>query len=532
MTRKKAIDSTVSAIAVIAILILVNVLSISLFGRADLTRDKQFTLSDASKDAVRSLKTPVTVTAYFTKDLPPPYSTNARYVKDLLEEYYNASADNFRYELVDPTAEETDAEKEKKKEVKQDIFGRQVREATSMEKELQTLGIPPVQVRVNEDDKLEVKRAYMGIAVKVGDKHEVIPVVQETAQLEYDLTTLIRKLTREKAPKVALLQGHQGPSPQEGLQHMMQLLQANYDVTPLDLTQTPEIGDDVDALIVAGPVTPLTDGELHAIDAFVMSGRSAAFFVDNAKADLQEMQAQDTAPGLNALLSSYGVTVEPGLILDPHCATLNVAQQRGAMRIMQPVRYPYVPIVDQMDEENPITRGLGGMAFPFVASLTVKAPEGATATVLAQSSKDSWVMTSPYNLDPLQRWTQDMVKDQGAKAMMVTLTGTLKSPYGAAPNAAVSSRVLVAGGSAFIQDQYSGKGNEAFILNMIDWMVMDEALLAVRSRGLAAAPIGELGDHARNAVKFANILGLPFAFVAFGLVRWRMRESRRAKVTL
>jgi len=199
---------------------------------------------------------------------------------------------------------------------------------------------------------------------------------------------------------------------------------------------------------------------------------------------------------------------------------------------MQPVRYPYVPIVDQMDEENPITRGLGGMAFPFVASLTVKAPEGATATVLAQSSKDSWVMTSPYNLDPLQRWTQDMVKDQGAKAMMVTLTGTLKSPYGAAPNAAVSSRVLVAGGSAFIQDQYSGKGNEAFILNMIDWMVMDEALLAVRSRGLAAAPIGELGDHAHNAVKFANILGLPFAFVAFGLVRWRMRESRRAKVTL
>ncbi len=276
----------------------------------------------------------------------------------------------------------------------------------------------------------------------------------------------------------------------------------------------------------------MTDAELHAIDAFVMSGRSVAFFVDNAKPDLQAMQAQDTAPGLNTLLTSYGVTVEPGLILDPRCATLSVAQQRGAMRIMQPVRYPYVPIVEQLAEDNPVTRGLGGIAFPFMAALSVNAPDGTTATVLAQSSKDSWVMQSPYNLDPLQRWTQDMVKDQGAKPMMVTLTGSLKSPYGAAPNAAGSSRVLVAGGSAFVQDQYSGKANETFILNMVDWMVMDEALLAVRSRGLAAAPLGEVGDTARNAVKFANILGLPFAFVAFGLVRWRVRESRRAKVTL
>ena len=530
--KRKSIDSAVFAIAVIVILILVNVLSIGVFGRADLTRDKQFTLSDASRDTVRALKTPVTVTAYFTKDLPPPYSTNARYVKDLLEEYYNASADNFRYEFIDPMADETEADKEKKKDVKQDIFGRQVREATAMERELQSVGIPPVQVRVNEEDKLEVKRAYMGIAVKVGDKHEVIPVVQDTAKLEYDLTTLIRKVSREKAPKVALLQGHQGPSPQEGLQHMTQLLQANYDVAPLNLAQTPTIPEDVDALIVAGPMTPLADAELRAIDAFVMSGRSVAFFVDNVRPDLQTMQVQDAAPGLNPLLSAYGVTVQPGLILDPRCATLNVAQDRGAMRIMQPVRYPFVPIVEQLAEDNPVTRGLGGIAFPFVAALSVKAPEGVTATVLAESSKDAWVSQPPFNLDPLQRWTLDGVTEQGQKVMMVTLTGALTSPFGSAVNTAGSPRVLVAGGSTFIQDQYMGKANEAFILNMVDWMVMDEALLAVRSRGLAAAPIGEISNGGRNALKFANIVGVPFAFVVFGLVRWRVREGRRAKVTL
>jgi len=357
-------------------------------------------------------------------------------------------------------------------------------------------------------------------------------VVQDTATLEYELTTLIRKVTREKAPKIAILQGHGEPSPQQGLQRAAQLLAANYDATPLDLTSQPSIPEDVDALIVAGPATPLSEAELHAIDAFVMSGRSAAFLLDNTKPDLQNLQTQDTSHGLNVLLASYGATVEPGLVLDPKCATLNVAQQRGAMRIMQPVRYPYVPIVEALAPEHPISRSLGGIAFPFMAAVGLKAPAGVTATVLAQSSREAWIAEPPYDLDPLQRWTADKVKDQGAKPLIVTLTGQLKSPFGTPMNEAANARVLVAGGSLFIQDQYGSKASEAFVLNMTDWLVMDEALLAVRSRGLSPAPLAEVSDGGRNALKLANVVGLPFAFVAFGLARWRMRESRRSKVKL
>ena len=530
MARNKKVDTTVAVIAGIGALVALNVVSIALFGRLDLTRDKQFTLSDASKETVRNLSAPVTVQAYFTKDLPPPYATNARYVKDLLEEYYTAAADNFRYEFIDPMAEETDDDKEKKKDVKQDIFGRQVREATSVEKEMQTLGIPPVQVRVNEDDKLEVKRAYMGIAVRVGDKHEVIPVVSDTATLEYDLTTLIRKVARLKAPKLGIVQGHGGPTPEQGLKRVGQILQANYDVAPVDLGSG--VGDDIDALLVIGPMTAFADGELRAIDAFVMSGRSVAFMLDNVKADLQTLQVEESQTGLNALLASYGVQVEPGLVLDAHCATMNVMQQQGAMQIAHAVRYPYVPALEQLNEDSPVTRGLGGMAFPFVAALDVKTAENVKADILARSSGEAWIQTPPYNLDPLQRWTREMLKDQGAKTLMVTLTGSLKSPYGSPVNESGSPRILVAGGSMFIQDQFMGKGNEAFILNLVDWLVMDEAMLSVRSRGLAAAPLGEVSDGARSTVKLANVVGLPFLFVAFGLARWRMRENRRAKVTL
>ena len=45
-------------------------------------------LVEATKETVSRLADPVTVRAYFTKDLPPPFSTNARYVGDLLEEFF------------------------------------------------------------------------------------------------------------------------------------------------------------------------------------------------------------------------------------------------------------------------------------------------------------------------------------------------------------------------------------------------------------------------------------------------------------
>ncbi|MFY0522826.1 DUF7088 domain-containing protein [Archangium gephyra] len=72
--------------AAIGCLVLINILGLRTFGRFDATRDGLYTLAQASKDTMAGLEDPVTVTAYFTEELPPPYSSNARYVRDLLEE--------------------------------------------------------------------------------------------------------------------------------------------------------------------------------------------------------------------------------------------------------------------------------------------------------------------------------------------------------------------------------------------------------------------------------------------------------------
>lgn len=541
MSKTKAINATILTAAVLGSLVLVNIISAGLFGRLDLTRDSEFTLSDATRDTLEALRDPVTIRAYFSKDLPPPQAAHARFVKDLLEEYYAEGDGKVRYEFVDPLSEETAEDKEKKKEISRDIFGRAVREETSVEKELRELGIPPVQVRVNEGDKIEVKRAYMGISIQYGDKREVIPVVAETAGLEYDLTTLIRKISRDKAPKIALLTGHEGPDPYKDLTRLTGLLGQLYEVSHLDLTKDAKIPDDIDALLVIGPKTPLSQDEQKAIDQFVMSGRSAAFLVGPVTPDLRTLSADPADHGLKDLLATWGAKIGDGLVLDAECATITVSQQRGFMQVHQPVQYPFFPMPRSLDAKHPLTRGLAQIAFPFMSPLELALPgDGVKGDVIVRSSENAWTQPAPYNLDPFQRWTKDMMTNKGEKGLLVTLSGALPSHFAKGEGAdeslkkqAENARILVAGGHGFVLDQFMSPSNEALTLNLLDWLVQDEALLAVRTRGLAAAPFDkDLSDGTRNAARYLNIIGLPVAFVGFGLVRWRMREARRSKVSL
>ena len=42
----------------------------------------------------------------------------------------------------------------------------------------------------------------------------------------------------------------------------------------------------------------------------------------------------------------------------------------------------------------------------------------------------------------------------------------------------------------------------------------------------------ELSDGARKSVKYFNVMGVPLAFIVFGITRWRLREQKRSKISL
>src|SRR5580704_11598634 len=278
---KKTNNVVFFVVGILAILVLINLLSLKGFLRLDLTKDGKFTLSQASIDTVRNLNDTMTVSAYFTEGLPAPYAQHARYVKDLLEEYRATSKGHFAFEFSDPAGAETQEDKAKKKEMKRDIFGRLVREPTSIETELSELGLQPVEIRVIEDDQQRTKRAYMGIVIRYHEKFEVIPVVQNLSDLEKDMTSLMRKLVRVREPKLGLVKDMSGPN----INKMAQLLRQTMAVDPVDVGGEGEIADDIDALLIVGSGDHFGEHGAEKIDRFLKKGKSAAFMIDRYRVD-------------------------------------------------------------------------------------------------------------------------------------------------------------------------------------------------------------------------------------------------------
>jgi len=163
------------------VIVLINLVGITLFFRVDLTQNKIYSLSDASKKAVARLSEPLTINVFFTENLPAPHNNTKRYLRDILEEYslYGGNFFNFRFYDVSPEKEGISDKAEENRKIAEDY------------------GIYPVEIRMVEKDELKYKKAYMGMVIIQGDLIEKIPAITSTDGLEYKLTSTIEKLNRK-----------------------------------------------------------------------------------------------------------------------------------------------------------------------------------------------------------------------------------------------------------------------------------------------------------------------------------------------
>lgn len=530
-------DAWIIAVTAVGSLICLNILAGDYFLRADLTRENVYTLSAATEKVVTNLEDPVHVTAYFTRDLPPPFSTTARDVADLLEEYRVLSDGKISFEVKDPESMESDEDRAKKKDVKRNILGQVVRQETDVDKQLAALGVQPVEVRVIENDQQIQKPGYMGVVVRYQDKTKAIPVVRSADVLEYDLTTQIRNLTRPRSPVLGVLQGNGELSLQEDLQRLKTALTESYDVRGVELKgKSAEDADkaleDVDALLVMGTKEAYGAEAIGAIDRFMMKGRGAAFFVDNVNVDLKTFAPSPMDHGFDALLSTYGVTISDDLVADVECASFPISERRSFMVVQRNIKYPFFPVAKNLDQEHPVTKGLKGFALPWSAALVASAPEGCELTTLVKSTEKSWTEAgTPQNLSPRREWDKAAVNLNGPHALVAAVSGTLPSHTDKGKKAAKESRVVVVGtsgpGSRNFLDQQSG----AFILNTVDWIMLEHGLLEIRSRGQQDPSIDDdLSPTTALFVEWGNKAGIPLFAVFVAVLNWQRRKSLRKKV--
>ena len=485
---------------IIGIVILLNILSKQFFFRLDLTEDKQYTLSNATKDILRNMDQPVTVSAYFSDNTPPSIEKTKNDFRDMLVEYSNLSKGMVDYEFINP---ETDEEKQQAAQS----------------------GIQPVLIQVREKDQAQQQQVFMGAVIKMGEQQEVIPFVQPETGMEYELSTKIKKLSVLEKPTVGLIQGHGEPGLQE-LSQAYQSLSILYNVENVDLNSGP-IADRIKTVALVNPTDTIPPTHLAQLDNFLGRGGRLVLAFNAVTGDLQTAQGTATPILLESWLAEKGVEVEPSFLIDASCGSVSVQQRQGFFTINTPVQFPYLPLISTF-ADHPISNGLEQILLTFGSPVRYIGDSTATFTPIAFSSSQAGIIRAPTYFDVGNKnWTAaDFPLSNIAVAGIVE--GNLAG--------SVPSKMVIIGDGDFAVSGQRGQpeDNINLLVNSIDWLSDDTGLVELRTKGVATRPIkqeylGEEANGTRTFIKSLNF-GLPILLIIiYGIVRLLRQRNIRMK---
>ena len=499
LTKNKVITSI---LLFFGILILVNFFADRFFTRLDFTENKQYTLSDATENILKSLDGPVTITAYFSEDLPPDIGKVRKDFKDILTEYDNASGGKIVYQFINPNKDQ------------------------ESEMEAAQAGIQPVLVNVRERDQMKQQRAYLGAVLQYGEKKEIIPVIQPGSAMEYALSTNIKKLTLKEKTKIAFLQGNGEPTLAE-MPQLNQQLSILYDVGTVKLTDTTQIPNTYKTLVVVAPKDTVNPVYFQQLDNFLSKGGRILLAINRVDGDLSNASGKSINTGFEKWLDDKGIDIENEFLIDVNAGNVMVQQNNGMFTMNTPVKFPYLPEITKF-ADHPITKGIESVTLLFASPIKILPKDSALqVTNLAFTSEQTGFEKPPVYFDVMKQWTKSDFP-VSSLPVAVAVEGNIVGN--------VPSKMVVFGDGDFA---VSGSGRSArrlqedninLMSNAIDWLSDDTGLISLRTKGVSSRPIDpDLQDSTKTLLKYLNFLLPIILIIGFGIVRYQYRRRLKNK---
>ena len=480
--------------ALIAVVVVLNLLGENIRGRLDLTREGLYTLSDGTREILGELDDIVTMKLVISDELPAELQPTLRDVADLVADLRRAAGGKLVVEHLNPS---DDAE---------------------IAREALNLGITQNEFNVLRDDEFEVRRGWFGLALLYADQGIVIPYINRTDDLEFRLLSAIVTMTTEERAGVAFLTGFGSQGP-ETFPSFAQGLSERFDVQTIELTgdTVPVLNpDSLDIVIVAGPQEPIRGPALGSLESFIEAGGSAFFLIDKHQVSSESPMMYPVFTGLEGFLEERGVGTDAGVILD-HSSNSNINMgQQGIFRVVRP--YPLWPIARRGDI-HATTRDLNNLSAGWATVLTVTDSSvqrlWVTTEMGAIQAAGGIIMPDALlepNPDDFQTLTLAVALDPAAA------DGEFGREDDESP---VEGRIIVVGDVDFLQEQFiqANPQNLVFALNAIDWLAQDEALIGIRSKLRMPPALAFTSEFQKAALKWGNLVGVPLLFVLLGVFR-------------
>ena len=473
--------------------------------RVDLTEEGLHTLSPATERLLGGLDDVLQVDAFLTGEPEHAAVQIARgRMLDLLRELQGASGGRMELRLRDPNSSSEDR------------------------LEAQKLGIPPVPHAAFQGTSTVQQDLYFGLVLRYHGGERVLPFCLPQ-NLEHELAFAVHGLSRERQPVVGTITGV------DMFRSVRDVLSLSYRVKELaGLDSGDPIPDDVDLLLVLAPVA-LRVRAAFAIDQFAQSGKPVVMLLDEQFASQAGLERIGET-GVDPLLRAWGTPLSNGIVWDDRCNIWRVERRvqvgGGSGVTTEPVTYYYWPRVEPeaMATDHPVTAAQPGVNLYWAHGVGDRnRPEGVRRTELLATSERAWIVPPPqsgFGTDPadLKAKALELAArgDAARHALCVLLEGPLPSafaegapapfdPFVPAGAPAVTdepvvsaerdARVVVMGDSDWVRDGSTfQEENRMFLSNLVDWMVLEHDLVALRSRRPLERRIVDFEEEARAAI--------------------------------
>jgi len=405
---QKIIASKYGWLLLLVILFAVNFLASAFHSRIDLTKEKRYTLSRATKDLLNELEDDVQVDVFLKGDFPSGFRKLANSTEEFLQLLKDRNNSKIHYRFISPLDK---------------IPGTNgILYADS----LKHLGAFPINLKVQLKEGESSNLVYPVALVKYKGRQALTTIFtasnskppQEVlnraeSTLEYNFISTLDKLIHADFPLIGYSVGNGEPMiggdfvngqavyRDARTADLEQTLRNNYQLFTLNLNSQKFIPDTFKVLLIVKPSLQFTEDEKLKIDQYVMRGGKLLLFIDALIAEQDSLQrktstvAYDRDLNLTDLLFRYGVRINTSLVMDLQCDFLPFGVGGSEEnRQYEFLHWNYYPLFESKGNHT-INKNLGLIAGRFVNPLDTIATPGIDKTVLLSSSANSRILGTP-----------------------------------------------------------------------------------------------------------------------------------------
>ncbi|MBN8786264.1 MAG: gliding motility-associated ABC transporter substrate-binding protein GldG [Terrimonas sp.] len=519
---KKLIQSKYSWLLVLAAIVLVNYIASQIHTRVDLTSEKRYTISNATRSLLKSLDEPATITVLLDGDLPAGFKKLQGSTRDMLQEFREIAGNNIQYYFRRPGDNLNDTAK------------------FILIDSLQRMGINATNVRAQtkKGEGEEQRLVYPGIIIEYKDRVAAVDLLKgqssvdgisslnnAEALLEYKLANTLDKVMQDSVPVVGYLTGNGEPLNYEVYDLIENTIKPNYGFSMLPIDSVPVIPGFFHAMLIVKPKLGFTESQKLKIDQYVMRGGKVFWLVDKLFATQDSLRrsegsfiAFDMGLNLDDILFKYGVRINSDIVQDLNCTEIpQVVGMIGDRPQMQLMPWAYFPLLSS-NNNNPVAKNLDYVLSQFPQSIDTVKAQGINKTILLATSPNARIVSTPAkvelnsvkNEEDLKTFTSanvpvavllegqfnSLYTNRISAATKDSLSGMYKAPF--LPAAAEANKMIVVSDGDIVtnvvsqqkgplqmgQNEYTdyAYANKEFFLNCMEYLIGNPGILETRGK--------------------------------------------------